>query len=244
MCYPEYLADFMQIEIGSLELESRSARCHFQIRNLCERVEYFFSNAITEVGGVLVVTQILERKHCDAFQGNPCGRIGASRTGTIGSRIATKKKQSDRDGAANHNNINPTVFLWLCSCRHRVSRFRSFNSLRCQLEHPRQHQRHGQSNNDEQHNCANDRAGNLENWKNLRDSLRKCPAADDVGNRYLVDIAPLQFGKEVAALHFEDARNSRVGTIFSASASKRGSPRSGVRSGSTRIGPMLKPSRS
>ena len=50
--------------------------------------------------------------------------------------------------------------------------------------------------------------------------------------------------EEIFNLHFDDARNSRAGTIFSASASKRGSPRSGVRSGSTRIGPMLKPSRS
>ena len=60
MCHPEDLADFTQIEIGALELESRSSRRHFQVRNLRERVEYFLGNAITEVGGVLVVAQIFE----------------------------------------------------------------------------------------------------------------------------------------------------------------------------------------
>src|SRR5689334_8096190 len=61
MCYAEYLADFTQIEIISLELESRSARGHFQTGNLSERVEYFLRNAITEVGGFLVIAQIFER---------------------------------------------------------------------------------------------------------------------------------------------------------------------------------------
>ena len=45
----------MQIEIGALELESRSSRRYFQVRNLRERVEYFLGNAITEVGSVFVV---------------------------------------------------------------------------------------------------------------------------------------------------------------------------------------------
>ena len=56
MCHPEDLADFTQIEIVALELESRPARRHFQVRNLRECVEYFLGNAIAEVGRVLVVT--------------------------------------------------------------------------------------------------------------------------------------------------------------------------------------------
>src|SRR5436190_21402691 len=144
MCHPEDLANFTQIEFVDLELESRSARCHFQVRNLCERVEDFLGNAITEVSGVFVVAQIFEWQYRDAFPGN-CGPFGASRAGTIRSRVTTKTKKPDRDRAANHDNINPNVFLWLCSGRHRVSRLRSFDSLRCQLEHPRQHQRDGQA---------------------------------------------------------------------------------------------------
>ena len=61
MRHPEDLADFMQIEIGALKLESRSSRRHFQVRNLREGIEYFLGNAITEVGSVLVVAQIFER---------------------------------------------------------------------------------------------------------------------------------------------------------------------------------------
>ena len=125
-----------------------------------------------------------------------------------------------------------------------VGNFRAFDSFRSALEEPGEDNGNGKAKDDEKNNRADRPVRNVENRKYLRDSLRKRPAGDGIGHRYLVDIAPLQFSEEVAALHFEDARNSRVGTIFSASASKRGSPRSGVRSGSTRIGPMLKPSRS
>src|SRR5438045_1502463 len=56
--------------------------------------------------------------------------------------------------------------------------------------------------------------------------------------------APFCLGKEAIDLHFEDAWNSRAGTIFSASASNRASPRSGSSSGSTLIHPMSEPARS
>ncbi len=51
----------------------------------------------------------------------------------------------------------------------------------------------------------------------------------------LVNVASLQLGKEISITHFEVAAalNSRAGTIFSASASNRGSPCSGASSGST-----------
>ena len=62
-----YFTEGMQIEIVALELESRSAGRHFQVRNLCEGVEYFLGNAITEVGGVLVVAQIFEWQNRDRF---------------------------------------------------------------------------------------------------------------------------------------------------------------------------------
>src|ERR1700736_4681194 len=107
MCHPEDLANSMQIEIVALELESRSPRRHFQVRNLCKRVEYFLGNAIAEVGGVLVVAQIFERKHCDALPGNSGGRFVASRTGTIRSGITTEEKQPNRHNRADGDHVNP-----------------------------------------------------------------------------------------------------------------------------------------
>jgi hypothetical protein len=70
MCYSECLPDFLQIEIAALELESRSARRHFQAWDLCERIEYLFCNAIAEVSGALIIAQVFERQHRDAFFGN------------------------------------------------------------------------------------------------------------------------------------------------------------------------------
>src|SRR5437016_5535612 len=107
MCHPEHLADFTQIEIVALELESRSTRRHFQVRNLCKRVQYFLGNAITEVGRVLVIAQIFKWKHCDAFRGNSCGRLVLLKYCTSVRSIASKEKQADRDNRANNDNVNP-----------------------------------------------------------------------------------------------------------------------------------------
>ncbi len=93
MRHPEDLADFMQIEIGALELESRSSRRYFQVRNLREGIEYFLGNAITEVGSVFVVAQIFEWQHRDAFPGN-CGRFGATRTGIYSKPYNDREKTS------------------------------------------------------------------------------------------------------------------------------------------------------
>ena len=51
------------------------------------------------------------------------------------------------------------------------------------------------------------------------------------------DNAPLEFEEEIARVHFGAGvgPNSRAGTIFSASASNRGSPCSGFRNGLTRM---------
>ena len=78
MRHAEDLPDFMQIEIGALELESRSARRYFQVRNLREGVEYFLGNAITEVGSVLVVAQIFKWQHRDAFPGTVAVSVRAA----------------------------------------------------------------------------------------------------------------------------------------------------------------------
>src|SRR5205807_1081600 len=58
----------------------------------------------------------------------------------------------------------------------------------------------------------------VEHGQHLRDSLSKSPSGDDVGDCYLVDIPPLQFGEEIVDLHFFSP------TIFCTSASNRGVP--------------------
>src|SRR5207253_8689554 len=100
----------------------------------------------------------------------------------------------------------------------------ALNSLRRYLEHPRQDQRNRQTDDDQQDDQPNHPIRNIEDRENLRDSLGQRPAADDVSHRDLVNVATLQLGKEISARHLDavPALNSRAGTIFSASASKRG----------------------
>src|SRR5205085_1116019 len=120
--------------------------------------------------------------------------------------------------------------------RHRICDFGALNSVRGDLEHPGQNKRDWQTENNEQNNQSNDPVRNVEDWKNLRDSLRERPAGDNVSDRDLVNIAPLQLGEKIPAVHLKaiEPLNSLAGRIFSASASKRASPCSGRRSGSTR----------
>src|SRR5205085_6843723 len=112
--------------------------------------------------------------------------------------------------------------------RHRICDFGALNSVRGDLEHPGQNKRDWQTENNEQNNQSNDPVRNVEDWKNLRDSLRERPAGDNVSDRDLVNIAPLQLGEKTVDLHcFENT--------FWASASNCGSPCSGLSSGSTLI---------
>src|ERR1700719_279809 len=104
----------MQIEIVALELKSRSARRHFQVRNLRERVEYFLGNAVAEVGGVLVIAQIFEWQNRDRFRRQrTCGRLALSRRLCS---ITTEEKESDGQDCTDDNDINPDIiFLFFCS---------------------------------------------------------------------------------------------------------------------------------
>src|SRR6266536_1813397 len=127
---------------------------------------------------------------------------------------------------------------------NRVGCASTFDSFRRYLKHPAKNKRNQQTENDEQNNQSNDPVRNVEDRKNLRDALREGPTRDDVRDRDLVNVAPLQLGEEFVDLHFGGAWNSRAGTIFSASASKRGSPRSGSSNESTLIYPISEPARS
>src|SRR5439155_26359377 len=90
--------------------------------------------------------------------------------------------------------------------RHRIGGFGALNSVRGDLEHPGQNTRDWQTENNEQYNQSNDPVWNIENWKNLRDSLRERPTGDDVSDRDFVNIAPLQLGKKVAQIHEAETR--------------------------------------
>src|SRR5262249_58058980 len=109
MCHPEYLADLTQIQIISLELESRSARRHFQSRNLCEGIEYFLGDTIAEVGGVFILAQIFKWQNRDRLTGRLVRRRGGC---LISSAIAAQKKKNHRQKAAHKDHTNPNrLFL-------------------------------------------------------------------------------------------------------------------------------------
>src|SRR5438093_7603585 len=83
----------------------------------------------------------------------------------------------------------------------RVGCASTFDSFRRYLKHPAKNKRNRQTNNDEHDNQTNYPIRNVEDRKNLGDSLRKRPAADDVRHRNLVNIAPLQLGEEGVDSH-------------------------------------------
>src|SRR5436305_3869166 len=84
---------------------------------------------------------------------------------------------------------------------NRVGCASAFDSFRRYLKHPAKNKRNRQTENDEQNNQSNDPVRNVEDRKNLRDALREGPTRDDVRDRNLVNIAPLQLGEEIAWIH-------------------------------------------
>src|SRR5207247_8357564 len=83
---------------------------------------------------------------------------------------------------------------------NRVGCASTFDSFRRYLKHPAKNKRNRQTENDEQDNQSNDPVRNVEDRKNLRDALREGPTRDDIRDRNLVNVAPLQLGKEVDRL--------------------------------------------
>src|SRR5262249_4900436 len=156
--HPEYLADLTQIQIISLELESRSARRHFQSRNLCEGIEYFLGDTIAEVGGVFILAQIFKWQNRDRL----IGRLVRRRSGClISSGIAPEENKTDRQKAADNHDINPNV-LFRSTLVRRSDVFGAFNSLRRYFKHPGENQRDWQPYYYEQHNQANSPVRNIE----------------------------------------------------------------------------------
>src|ERR1700750_2015672 len=74
--------------------------------------------------------------------------------------------------------------------------FGAFHALRRDFKHPRERKRDRQTENDQENNQSNDPIRNVEYRKDLRDSLRQRPAADEVSNGNFVNVAPLQLAEE------------------------------------------------
>ena len=163
---------------------------HFEVRNFRQASENLVLHAFSEEGVVGIAAEILKWQHRDRFLWN-CSRLGASRTGSIRRGIPPEEEQADRNHSADHDHVNPDVFLLSGHVRHRVGRCRALNSLRRQLKHPGQNKRNRQPDDNEQDKQADHPVRNIEDRKHLRDSLRKRPTGDDVGDRNLVNVAPL-----------------------------------------------------
>ena len=234
----ELPADLAHVAFGAgLVLLHTGVANHLQIRDLREVGQDLVLNAIGKVGVVLVFAQAGERQDGDGF-------LIARPRCSVSSRVATEEEQPCRDRGANNDDVNPSPIGQPRRSRHGVGFCRAFDAFGSDLKRPGENERKGKANDNQQNHQPDDPGRNVEDREDLRDSLSQGPAGDDVSDSNFVNVAPFQFGKEVVDLHFEVARNCAAGTTFSANASKRGSPRSGVSSGSTRIGPMLKPSRS
>src|SRR5438046_25042 len=83
----------------------------------------------------------------------------------------------------------------------KIDIFRALDSLRCQLKCPSDYQRHGKSDDEQQHHQTHRPIGNLKERKNLTRDLHQQPRHDTVSDRNLVNIPPLQFGKKILWVH-------------------------------------------
>src|SRR6266516_5958314 len=94
------------------------------------------------------------------------------------------------------------MLSWLSRGGCKIDIFRASDPFRCQLKCQCDHERDWKSDTDTEHDQSDGPIRNIEDRKNLRDALSERPAGDRIGNRDLVNIAPLQLAEEVARLHF------------------------------------------
>src|SRR5215510_13317076 len=99
--------------------------------------------------------------------------------------IAPEKKQADRNCYASDNNIEPSSTTRTLSCC--ISHFGALDPLRCRFKTPRDHQRDRKSEHDEKHEQTNDPIRDIEDRKDLRNSLSKRPPANRVGDCHFVN---------------------------------------------------------
>ena len=89
------------------------------------------------------------------------------------------------------------------SLRGEIDIFRAFQSFRRQFERPGDNERDGKSDDDCEHNKAHCPIRNLEKRENLRGDLNQQPTDDGIRSSDLVNVAPLQLGKEIFDLHLD-----------------------------------------
>src|ERR1700720_381953 len=95
----------------------------------------------------------------------------------------------------------------------------TFDSFRRDLKRPGEGECDWKSNREDDHEDLHRRRWRIESRKENRRCLDQEPRDDQIGGRDFVNVAPLQFGKEIVDLHF-------FGSItFFTSAWKRGSAR-------------------
>src|SRR6266516_6560899 len=79
--------------------------------------------------------------------------------------------------------------------------FRTLQAFWRQLEGPRDHEGNGKTNHNEHYHQPDGPVRNLEERENLRRYLHQQPRDDCVGDRYLVNVPPLQLGEKVFWIH-------------------------------------------
>ena len=87
-----------------------------------------------------------------------------------------------------------------------VGRFGALQAFWRELERPRNYQGNRKANDDHQHNKSDDPVRNFKKRENLGRNLDEQPCHNPIGDRYFVNIAPLQFSEEISEIHFKFSR--------------------------------------
>src|SRR6266496_1576605 len=83
----------------------------------------------------------------------------------------------------------------------RIDIFRALDSFWREFKRPGKNHRHGKSDNEQQHYKTHCPIRNFEERKDLTRDLHQQPCDDCVGDRDLVNVAPLQFAEEILRIH-------------------------------------------
>src|SRR5205085_12374981 len=123
-----------------------------------------------------------------------CSRLALF--GRLRSRtISAEEIQTDRQNCANNDDVDPSLAAGTIA--RGVSNFGAFDPFGRRFKSPCNYKRNWKSDYNQRDDEAHDPVRNFEDWKDLRDSLRKRPACDRISYRDFVNVAPLQLGEEV-----------------------------------------------
>src|SRR5438132_8743007 len=220
MRYPELFPDLAQIARDpAFVMHHRGPADHFQVRDSCPIGQNFVLHAIGEKRVCFLFAQIFKGQHSDRF-----GRNFSCAVLFCGCSETSEKEQADRQKRSHDHDVNPGA-VFRARVNPRIDIFSSLDSFRCQLKCPCDHERDRKSNDDCEHDQSEGPIRNFKDWENLCRDLDQQPTNYRVRDGNLVNIAPLQLGKEVTRVHFGFSSHSFW---------KRGSFRSGSNMGSSR----------